>query len=627
MKRREFLSTSSKALAGALITNTGERKPNILFVLVDQMQTPPEGYGPDEGMAPGLKEILGFRDLSANNPYTRFFPGMLRLRQNAVLMGKHHTASAACVPSRTCILTGQYPNVTGVDQTDGMFKNAADVPFLDPGGTPTIGDWFRAAGYTTHYFGKWHVSDAGPETNYLEPWGFSDWESSYPEPHGGTAANSATFRDVAFAGRVVDFLRAKGTDTSGVPWLAVASLVNPHDCSIFPMNWQTPMGTGVVPWSAYPPPPSIPAKGQRSIVGTVAPGTRHQQTYQVDLNPDGFPQQNSGLPRTYTESLAAKPRCQRDYALKLGFAFGSISDYALIAAGAPMRSPHPFQLQGVYAPAWALGYNQFYAYCHYLLDLQMRRILDALDDSGLRDNTIIVLLSDHGDMTSAHGGMIHKWHVAYEEAIRVPMLVSSPLVNPDKDHIRKITQPTSSIDLAPTLFGLAGITAEKAHFPGADLSSLIKGETTAAITGPDGKPRNGVFFMTNDRITELGATATPVTKGQFNLFRSYVDTAARFTYLAKESQGPVTQPNNLRAYCTGDWKIVRYVDPRGIEPDEWEIYCLATDPIEQTNLVNFRTGEVRNDVAVAGMTADELRRKAAQLKAELARQEAAASKA
>ncbi len=60
----------------------------------------------------------------------------------------------------------------------------AVIPRLDPDGTPAIGDWFRAVGYTTHYFGKWHVSDP-PSPGSLEPWGFSDGESSYPEPHGG----------------------------------------------------------------------------------------------------------------------------------------------------------------------------------------------------------------------------------------------------------------------------------------------------------------------------------------------------------------------------------------------------------------------------------------------------------
>ena len=77
----------------------------------------------------------------------------------------------------------------------------------------------------------------------------------------------------------------------------------------------------------------------------------------------------------------------------------------------------------------------------------------------------------------------------------------------------------------------------------------------------------------------------------------------------------------MRALCTGDWKIVRYTDPTKAQPDEWELYCLTTDPIEQTNLVDFRTGDVRHDVTVPGLTESELRLKTEQLKKELARQE------
>ncbi|MEN6333442.1 MAG: sulfatase-like hydrolase/transferase, partial [Phycisphaerales bacterium] len=240
--RREFMRRCAKASAAVslagLVGIDGARgqaprsgdpdganpHPNILLILVDQMQTPPEGYADGEGVARGLKEILGFRPLSDDNAYTRFFPGLLRLRQNAVVCRKHYTASAACVPSRTAFLTGQYPASTGVDQTDGIFKSATDVPWLNPEGTPTFGDWLRAAGYSTHYFGKWHVSHP-EEPDYLNPWGFADWDKSSPEPHGSNPDNGGVYRDVGFARNVVEFLEQKEKDDSGVPWFAVGSLV------------------------------------------------------------------------------------------------------------------------------------------------------------------------------------------------------------------------------------------------------------------------------------------------------------------------------------------------------------------------------------------------------------------
>ena len=87
--------------------------------------------------------------------------------------------------------------------------------------------------------------------------------------------------------------------------------------------------------------------------------------------------------------------------------------------------------------------------------------------------------------------------------------------------------------------------------------------------------------------------------------------------------GPVCQPNTVHAFCTGDWKIVRYADPNGVEADEWELYCLTADPVEAVNLVDFATGVLREDAAVAGMTRLQLETKHDQLKTALARQEVA----
>jgi len=617
----ESLAAYSKAFGKA----DNDSPPNILFLMVDQMQVPPEGYGENDGPAKGLKEIFGFNPLSDDNSFTRFFPGLLRLRQNAVVMRKHYTGSAASVPSRASIMTGQYPVTTGVNQTDGLFKPTHKVPWLDPDGLPTIGDWFRAAGYSTHYFGKWHVSEtAAPD--YLEPWGFSDWESSFPDAHAGPADNAGAFRDVELAGKVEEFLLKVGQNTPDKPWLAVGSLLNPHDCSIWPINWHAPQNRGVVPWANYPPPPPIPAQGAMSRPGGV--GTPHS----VELNPDGFKQDNSTLPPTYYESLDNKPGCQKDYRLKWGLSFSANIDYTL-GPTAGITSPQPFQLQGENAEDWSLAYNQFYFYCHYLADLQLRRILNALDVNKLTNNTIIVFVSDHGELAGAHGGMVQKWYNAYEETIRVPFVISSPLINADKEVMREITQPTSSVDLLPTVLAMAGIDLvalkekmENFHgnsvvksFAGADLSSQINGNVGDPIIGADGNPRKGVLFMTSDTINDLCDEPDEVTLAKFNLFTQYVQRKIDEGHsLAPNS---VRQPNHLSAYCTGDWKIVRYYDPLENEPDEWELYCQTSDPLEVNNLVDYRTGEIRQDAIVPGMTFDELKAKHLDMKAELFRQE------
>ncbi len=263
-------------------------------------------------------------------------------------------------------------------------------------------------------------------------------------------------------------------------------------------------------------------------------------------------------------------------------------------------------------------------------------MLNALDENGLADNTIVVFLSDHGEMTGAHGGMIQKWHTAYEEAVRVPMVISSPLVNKDREQMREISQPTSSIDFAPTMLGLAGLSTKLARsimkafygrenvkpFAGADLSSHVKGERKGPIIGPDGK-RNGVFFMTNDMITELAELASEDKQAQYELFLDYIKEMKEIPGYEYLEEGTVVQPNNVRAFCTGDWKIVHYVDPNGLESDEWELYCLKTDPAETTNLVDYSTGQLLEGVTVEGYTEGRLIAKYKVLKKELAKQEAA----
>jgi len=125
--------------------------------------------------------------------------------------------------------------------------------------------------------------------------------------------------------------------------------------------------------------------------------------------------------------------------------------------------------------------------------------------------------------------------------------------------------------------------------------------------------------MTTDTITDIGPSRSK--EGQYDLFQDDVDTVIAEGYAL--TRGSVRQPNRVRALCTGDWKIVHYVDPSGVESDEWELYCLTADPVEQTNLVDFRTGEIRDGVSVPGMTEDELIAKNDQLRAALAEKEAA----
>ncbi len=122
------------------------------------------------------------------------------------------------------------------------------------------------------------------------------------------------------------------------------------------------------------------------------------------------------------------------------------------------------------------GYRRLYYSLQKLVDQAIGRILDVLDSSAMAEDTIVVFTSDHGDMLGAHGGMQQKWCNAYDESVRVPMIVKGPGV---LTRSGGIATPTSHVDLIPTLMGLAGIDMEHAAVGVAEHS-----RRSAAAPGP-----------------------------------------------------------------------------------------------------------------------------------------------
>lgn len=593
------------------------RRPNILLVLVDQMRLPPDGYQAGQGEAEGIREVLRFeKTLSEGNDYTRFFPAMNRLRRNAVVARRHYIASAACAPSRTTFLTGQYPSLHGVDQVDGLFKAADEVTFLDPEGVPTIGDWFNAAGYDPYYFGKWHVSHV-EEPYDLRPWGFLGYRTSGPEPHGSDPDNLGIYRDPGFADIVTHFFNGRAKETSGNPWFAVASLVNPHDIAAYPFPFFLPSDSGVTSTNApIIAPQLIPPQG------TISNPDSDGRT--VELNPMGFPQNCFDLPPTFAEDLSGKPVSHLDSAWKTQVGLKSIfPELAQALLPYPTQALHLAHRQ----EEWARAYGQFYVYLQHLVDLELNRLLTAFDQNGLADNTIIVFTSDHGEHGMAHGQMVQKWYTAYDESVRVPFVVSSPLVNPSAEEMREISVPTSHVDLAPTLLGLAGFGSTELEqikanisghstvrdFVGVNLASAIKG-------GEQQLGRPGVLFTTADDATNLPrGVENPSKQALFDSYLANVDDLIQSG--APLQPGSVVQPNTVHMLSTGEWKLNRYIDPLGGTPDQWELYALTYDPNETDNLVDFASGALRTAAAVPGLTSVQLQEQLQLLKAQLFEQE------
>jgi arylsulfatase A-like enzyme len=516
----------------------------------------------------------------------RALPGRRWFAEHGVSFLRHYTGSLACAPSRPTLFTGQYPDVHGVTQTDGLGKDADDsgMRWLRTDEVPTIGHWLRAAGYDTIYQGKWHLSHADLADNEtgrplatnaddgtvdsaavaryaaadrLDEFGFSGWIG--PEPHGPALSNSGLRRDPLTAARVVAWLedryaRRRAGDVDALrPFLIVASFVNPHDIVLFPLwSRNDPFG------DAHEDAPSVPA----------AP--------------------------TADEDLSTKPRAQRAYraAYPTGYA------------------PLPTD---VYDDR-AADYRRLYYRLHAEVDGAVDAVRRAVTDGGSGD-TVLLLTADHGELLGAHGGLHQKWFNLYDEATRVPFVVAR--VGTRATPARAVDGvPTSHVDVVPTLLSVAGVDVavvgeqlaqrftELHPLPGHDLMPVIDEQQRAPAD-------RAVYLMTRDNILEgdtggspaarvLGLAAAPPDNMRIAV---PADTAASFEAIVVNDEGRL-------------WKLVRTFDDPATwtEPgvrhlassgpdgerhrqqplaDEWELYDLTSDPIEAVNRWDSIPDELR----------------------------------
>jgi iduronate 2-sulfatase len=132
------------------------------------------------------------------------------------------------------------------------------------------------------------------------------------------------------------------------------------------------------------------------------------------------------------------PKDAPSYAPQFG---GELRQYA----GIPKEKVLPEKLQRQLI-------HGYYAATSYV-DAQIGRVLDALDESGLAENTIVVLWGDHGWHLGDHG----MWckHTNYEQAVRIPFLISKPGAKPGSGVKTKAFAET--VDLYPTLCVMAGL--------------------------------------------------------------------------------------------------------------------------------------------------------------------------
>jgi arylsulfatase A-like enzyme len=108
-----------------------------------------------------------------------------------------------------------------------------------------------------------------------------------------------------------------------------------------------------------------------------------------------------------------------------------------------------------------------------LVDHQVGRILSALEEEGLAENTLVVFTSDHGEWLGDHGLML-KGPMFYEGLLRVGLIVRGPGVGIGQ----RIDQPVSTLDLASTFGDYAGTAVASAKHS-QSLRPLLEGQPVA----------------------------------------------------------------------------------------------------------------------------------------------------
>lgn len=268
-------------------------------------------------------------------------PNRDRLERHGKRFTHNWCATPQCSPARGALWTGLWPHRTGLVANVG----AVGATPLSPS-TPSIAHSFRAAGYATGYFGKWHLTpnaDADPDQ-----FGFDELKMRGAEPGDAGIARAAS-----------DWIAQQGEE----PWLAIVSIIQPHDIYYYPRDAAGRSASGAAP---YP----------------VRPGVEP--------------------PVSAASDLEARPLPQRLY-----------------------RENDQGQIAIEYGPDDWRRYRSYYYELIEDADRSLGAVLGGVDRGGRADDTIVVYTSDHGDGLGAHG-LPFKGPFQYEELLNIPLTISWP---------------------------------------------------------------------------------------------------------------------------------------------------------------------------------------------------------
>jgi arylsulfatase A-like enzyme len=315
---------------------------------------------------------------------------------------------------------------------------------LDPG-FPTWGTMLREHGYHTRWYGKWHLTHRDHRWTQatgeraLERYGFAG--GTFPSPDG--APGQGWRRDPHVAAQFAEWFAHEGRSE---PWCTTVSFVNPHDIA-----W----------WYVWT--NRVPAEAS----------VRHA----LRRLPPNFETPELMIAR-------GKPRLQRSLQATAAASFG----------GVPFTGPEA-------AGRW-LAFADLYLKLQHEVDRHVGAIMRTLASRPeVAANTVVVFTSDHGEYGASHG-LRGKGAGAYEEGIRVPLIVRDPrgVLTRAPEQVR--TQMTSSVDLAPLLLTIAtGSNAWRREPHYAHIADRL--DVASILADPAAPGRPFVLHATDEIVTEF----------------------------------------------------------------------------------------------------------------------------
>ena len=391
-----------------VVSLSASEKPNVLFVISDDLSYNLSGMGHEVCKTPNLDEFA----------------------KSSVAFTRAYTQFPLCAPSRASLFSGQYPVKNGVMKNGGHI--AAD--------RVTLPRHFRDNGYWSSRVSK--IYHMGIPVDVLQGTNGSDHEPSWNERHNIMALESMT------PGKIVDYLNPKAPKAfkeERKVWQVAydsgeAYQMIPEARSQFTVTEVADKDNGLLA-DVMAADKAIELLGQRAedgkpfflAVGFVRPHfpfigtTSNMSHYDLeDIEYPAFPEDDFDdiPPQAINSKMEFSEHAIRD--LRRGY-YGSITH----------------------------------------MDEQFGRLIAELDRLELRDNTIVVFVSDHGYMIGEHS--MHKKSKLWEEAIHVPLMISVP----GWEGGTRCDEFVELVDLYPTIAELAGLPAD----PGAQgltLTGLMK---------------------------------------------------------------------------------------------------------------------------------------------------------